>query len=49
MHTGFRCIKWRRIKMGRAYCTYGRIREMHDGFLRENLKERNSSGGIGTN
>jgi len=34
--------------MGREYGTYVRIREMH-GFLWEKLKERNSSGGIGTN
>jgi hypothetical protein len=46
---GFDVIKWRRIKMGRKYGTYVRIREMHDGFLWEKLKERNSSGGIGTN
>jgi len=42
-------IKWRRIKMGTVYGTYGKIREMHDVFFWENMKERNSSGGTGTN
>ena len=35
--------------MGSVYGTYGRKREMHNGFLRENLKETNSSEGKGTN
>jgi len=35
--------------MGSVYGTYGRIRDVHDVFLWENLKERNSSGGVGTN
>jgi hypothetical protein len=36
-------------KMGRACGTYGRIKEMHDGFLWKNAKERNHSEGIGIN
>jgi hypothetical protein len=30
---GFDVIIWRRIKMGREYGTYGKIRELHYEFL----------------